>query len=182
MSRLYVHDIESAPIQARPHLTQYIETSPTGKILNLHGAMAHAPIVLEMYARMRSTVEEYGELDGRALWAAMLAVATIHQSAYSANLYAGLGRRYGLTEEQIRAITQGGRAGDNAIDALIAVAREAVSNHGRVTVQVWNEAVATGWSDRQLGELFAALGLALFVDYFVNYSEVENDLPRLVEV
>ena len=181
MSRLNVQNLESAPVEALPHLRQYIKTSPTGKLLNLHGAMASAPIVLEMYARMRNTIEEFGALDGRAQWAAMLAVAVVNGSAYSATLYAGLGRRYGLTSEQIQDIRNGVPTGDDALDAIVAVAREAAASHGRVALPTWNEALAAGWSEKQLGEHFAYFALALFIDYFVNYGEVENDLRVPVE-
>jgi alkylhydroperoxidase/carboxymuconolactone decarboxylase family protein YurZ len=181
MSRLHVHDLESAPVDALPHLERYIKTSPTGKILNLHGAMAHAPIVLEMYARMRNTIEDFGEFDGRTQWAAMLAVATVDRSAYSATLYAALGRHHGLTDEEIRDISEGVRTGDDALDAIVAVAHDAAASCGHVTLQTWNAALAAGWSEKQLGQLFAYLGLALFIDYFVNYSEVDNDLRRPVE-
>jgi len=176
MSRIRVHDLESAPPQALPHLEQYLKTSPTGRILNLHGAMAHAPIVLEMYARMRSTVEEFGELDGKAQWAAMLAVAAVDQSDYSGTLYAFLGRRAGLSETQIRNISTGRDCGDESIEALVRVAREAASKYGRVSQQTWFAALHAGWSEEQLGALFAHLALAHFLDYFVNYSEVESDL------
>lgn len=181
MSRLHVHDIETAPIEARTHLARYLKTSPTGNVLNLHGAMAHVPIVLEMYARMRSALEEMAELDGKVQWAAMLAVGSIDRSEYSASLYALLGRRHGLSDEQIREITEGRSCGDGTLDALIAVAREAASTSGHVTTPTWNAALAAGWTDVQLGQLFACLGLALFLDYFVNYSEVESDLRRPVE-
>ena len=181
MSRLNVQDIENAPAQAQPRLRQYLKTSPTGKVLNLHGAMAYAPIVLEMYARMRQTIEEFGELDGRAQWAAMLAVATVNRSEYSATLYAALGRQHGLTEKQIQDIRAGERTGDEALDAIVALAHEAAASNGRITPQTWNDALAAGWSDKQLGEFFAYFGLALFIDYFVNYSAVENDLRMPVE-
>ena len=180
MSRFTIHDLDSAPVEARKHLEQYIKTSPTGQILNLHGAMAHAPIVLEMYARMRSTMEDMGQLDSRAQWAAMLAVASVDRSSYSATLYAMLARRYGLTDKETRDITEGADSGDAALDALVRVAREIVSNNGRVNAQTWNGALAAGWSDVQLGQLFASVGLAVFLDYFVNYSEVESDLQKPV--
>ena len=37
--------------------------------------------------------------------------------------------------------------------------------------------MAAGWTDEQLAEAFASLGLAVFTAYFLNYAATELDLP-----
>ena len=55
--------------------------------------------------------------------------------------------------------------------------REAAGNHGRVSDATWNAAVASGWTDGQLAEAFAYLGLTVFTSYFLNYAATALDLP-----
>ncbi len=43
MARIPAHTVEDAPEAARPLLTETIQFSPTGRLLNLHAQMAHAP-------------------------------------------------------------------------------------------------------------------------------------------
>jgi hypothetical protein len=38
-------------------------------------------------------------------------------------------------------------------------------------------AAGSGWSDEQLAEAFAYLGLTVFTSYFLNYAGTELDIP-----
>src|SRR5207247_10589109 len=49
MTRIPSHSIEDAPAAARSLLAEMVQFSPTGRLLNLHAQMAHAPAVLEAY-------------------------------------------------------------------------------------------------------------------------------------
>ena len=49
MTRIYRHTIADAPGAARPLLEGFVPSSPTGKPLNLHGQMAHSPLVLAVF-------------------------------------------------------------------------------------------------------------------------------------
>ena len=40
----------------------------------------------------------------------------------------------------------------------------------------------SGWSDEQLAETFAYLGLTVFTAYFLNYAATELDLPPAAPV
>ena len=61
--------------------------------------------------------------------------------------------------------------------ALLAVVREATATAGHVPEMTWKSALEAGWSDQQLAEAFAYIGLILYVDYFVHYAGTELDLP-----
>lgn len=43
MSRIPSHTIADAPEASRPLLADMVQFSPTGRLLNLHAQMAHAP-------------------------------------------------------------------------------------------------------------------------------------------
>ena len=63
MTRIPTHTIEDAPQASRPLLADLIQFSPTGKLLNLHAQMAHAPAVLEAYVSIRRATSAAGTLD-----------------------------------------------------------------------------------------------------------------------
>ena len=45
MTRIPSHTIEDAPEASRPLLEDMLQFSPTGRLLNMHAQMAHAPAV-----------------------------------------------------------------------------------------------------------------------------------------
>ena len=49
MTRIPSLTITEAPAASRPLLEGVVQTSPTGKLLNLHAQMAHSPSVLTAY-------------------------------------------------------------------------------------------------------------------------------------
>ena len=75
MSRIPSHTINDAPEAARPLLENLLQFSPTGKPLNLHAQMAHAPAVLEAYVGIRRATASPGRLDQRTRVALMLGSA-----------------------------------------------------------------------------------------------------------
>jgi nitrate reductase beta subunit len=78
----------------------------------------------------------------------------------------------------IRRVVAGAPTADAALDALLAVAREAARNAGRVTDATWRAATDAGVTDAQLAEAYASLGLAVYVDQFVNYAASVSDVGR----
>ena len=65
MSRIPSHTLEDAPAASRPLLQKLIQSSPTGRFLNVHAQMAHSPAVLAAYASLRAVIAERGTFD---LW------------------------------------------------------------------------------------------------------------------
>jgi hypothetical protein len=77
----------------------------------------------------------------------------------------------------VAALRAGKDVGDARTGALTSLVREAAANHGRVSDQAWDRAVASGWSSEQVAEAFAYLGLAVYTSYFLNYAATELDVP-----
>ena len=82
----------------------------------------------------------------------------------------------GWDEEQVRALRDGTSLGDNKLNVLIDLVREAAVNAGNVADAVWTAALDAGWNDEQLAEAFAYLGLTVFTAYFLNYAQTESDV------
>ncbi len=177
MTRIPSHSQSDAPPAARALLEEMVQFSPTGRLLNMHAQMAHAPAVLEAYVGMRRATANLGTLEQPVRTALMLASAAQDQSEYALTVISMLALRAGWAPDQVRALRSGGLTGEPAVDALVAVAREAASDHGRVSDTTWKQATASGWTDEQLAEAFSYVGLTVFTSYFLNYAGTELDLP-----
>jgi alkylhydroperoxidase family enzyme len=177
MIRIPSHTIDDAPEASRPLLDDMLQFSPTGRLLNLHAQMAHAPAVLEAYVSIRRATGRHGTLDQRVRTALMLAASTADGSQYAQAIISILALRSGWRPEQVNAVLAGHDLGEEKTDTLIGVVREAAANSGRVSDPAWASATSSGWSSEQLAEAFAYLGLTVFTSYFLNYAGTELDIP-----
>jgi hypothetical protein len=149
MSRIRTHTVEDAPAASRPVLQNLSKSSPTGRFLNLHAQMAHSPAVLAAYTSLRGVIAE--------------------------GIASRLAQMSGWAEEQIVALRTGTPTHDAKIDVLTSLIREATANSGNVTDATWKAALQAGWSDAQLTDAFAYLGLTVFTGYFLNYAQTDKD-------
>jgi len=176
MSRIPTHTVEDAPEASRPLLQKIAQSSPTGRPLNLHAQMAHSPAVLAGYTSLRAVIAEHGTLEPKVSWALNLAAAVTVGNDYMIGIASRFARVNGWTEAQIAALRTGTTTGDTKIDVLTRVVREAAANSGNVTDVTWKAARQSGWSDAQLAEAFAQLGLTVFTGYFLNYAQTDPDV------
>jgi len=122
------------------------------------GKAADSPAVLVAYTSMRAATAEHGTLGPRISSALMLATASA------------------VGDEQVAALRAGTTFGDNTIDTLTGLVREAAVNAGNVKDTTWTTAQDGGWNDEQLAEAFAYLGLTVFTAYFLNYAQTDIDV------
>jgi alkylhydroperoxidase/carboxymuconolactone decarboxylase family protein YurZ len=145
--------------------------------LSLHAQMAAAPALLAAYVGIRRAIEEHGTLDHRSRSAIMLAVSTADRCEYAEAVNRVLATRAGSGPAEIDAIISGRATGDARLDSLLAVAREAAMDGGRVTGATWRAAIDAGLSESRLAEAYASIALSIFVDGFVNYADTPFDVP-----
>ena len=177
MTRIYRHTITNAPEASRPLLEGILPFSPTGKLLNMHAQMAHSPAVLAAYVSIRQATVTYGTLDPRVRSALMLATAAVSDSAYAQAVTSFLAVRAGWSQSEVLALRDGRPLGEDKVDALVGVVREAATRSGQVHDATWQRAAECGWSSEQLAEAFAFLALTVFTAYFLNYAQTPMDLP-----
>jgi AhpD family alkylhydroperoxidase len=175
MPRIPVHTVESAPEAAKETLSRL--TKRYGKLLNIHAEMAHAPIVLEMYAAMSKVIASRGTFDARTREAIALAVGAVDDCRYCQSAHTASARAAGLSEDQTIAIRRGGLDFDPKLAALVQVVREIASEVGEASDATWKAALAAGWSDVELSEAFAHVAINLFTNYFNHYAQTELDVP-----
>ncbi len=151
MTRIPVHSVASAPEGSRDSLKAL--EARFGKVLNIHGAMAHSPAVLETYAAIQRVMQDVGTFDGATREAIALAVANVDECAYCQAAHTAGGKAAGLTEQQTVDIRRG-QVDDPKLAALDA-----------------------GWSDAELTETSAHVALNLFTNYFNHLVRADLDLP-----
>ncbi len=174
MPRVPVHDLDSAPKASRDLLAALRERY--GKVLNIYGEMAHAPVVLAAYSGIQAAIAEHGSFDARTREAIALAVAHADDCGYCQAAHTAGGQRAGLSLDETLA-ARFGQPIDPKLDALLAVARHAVTRVGEVDEATWQHALAAGWSVEELAELFAYLIANMFTNYFNHYVGTELDFP-----
>jgi lactoylglutathione lyase len=175
MSRIPTHALDSAPVVTRPLLAALAERSPTpGAPINLHAQMAHSPSVLVGYMALRKALDDHGTFDRKTRTALLLTVAAADQCAYTVAINTLIATQAGWSAGDTRALRDGS-VEDPKLAALLGVARQSALNRGRVDEATWQTAVNVGWTDEQLAEAFAFIGLAQYVDTFINYARTEID-------
>src|SRR5215475_451520 len=101
MTRIPSHSVADAPEASRALLEEMIQFSPTGRPLNMHAQMAHAPAVLTAYVSIRRATAQLGTLDQRARTALMLASAAADASPYALAIVSLLALRSGWQPHQV---------------------------------------------------------------------------------
>ncbi len=132
MSRIPAHTVENAPEASRALLQHAIQFSPTGRPLNLHAQMAHSPAVLVAYSAIRQATADHSTVGLRVSSALMLATATTMGNDYVVGITSRLASMLGWADDQVAALRSGNTFGDNKIDALTNLVREAAANAGAV--------------------------------------------------
>ncbi|WP_306357908.1 MULTISPECIES: carboxymuconolactone decarboxylase family protein [unclassified Nocardia] len=174
--RITVHSIDDAPESSRGPLRA--AQRRYGKVLNIHGAMAHAPVVLSAYTGIQQAIAAHGSFDPRVREAIALAVANADDCDYCQSAHTVAAQAAGWTAAETVAIRAGGPLdGHRKLEALLAVARETALAVGDVDESTWRAAREAGWTDTELAELFAHVMANVYTNYFNHYAHTELDIP-----
>ncbi len=176
MPRIPVHTVDNAPEASRDALKQL--EAKYGKVLNIHGGMAHSPAVLHSYVALQDVIREHALLDPRTREAIALAVGNQDECTYCQSAHTGGGKAAGLSDDEMIAIRRGEADFDPTLDALLHLARDYTANVGSTSDDAWQAALDAGWSVEQLTELSTHVTLNLFTNYFNHHVHTELDVPE----
>ena len=174
MTRIPVHTVESAPEGSRDALKAL--EAKFGKVLNIHGAMAHSPAVLQTYVAIQQVMQDTGTFDGRTREAIALAVADVDECSYCQAAHTAGGKAAGLSEQETIDIRRG-QVEDPKLGALLVLVREQTGDVGTVQDSTWQAALDAGWTEAELTETSAHVALNLFTNYFNHLVQTDLDLP-----
>ena len=174
MARIPVQTVESAPAASTDNLKAL--KAQFGTVLNIHGAMAHSPVVLDTYVAIQRSMVEHSTFDMATREAIALAVANEDKCDYCQAAHTGGGKAAGLATEEMIAIRRGTPT-DPKLAALLTLVREQTAGIGHVQDASWQAGLDAGWTDAQLTETSAHVALNLFTNYFNHLVQTPLDLP-----
>lgn len=174
MPRIPIHTVDSAPEASRDALKAL--EARFGRVLNIHGEMAHSPAVIHTYAAIQRVLREHSSFDGATREAIALTVGNVDGCDYCQASHTVAGKAAGLSESQTVDIRRG-NVDDVKLGALLAVVRQQASDVGYVDDDTWQGALTAGWTDAQLAETSAHVALNLLTNYFNHLVGTELDLP-----
>ena len=180
MTRVAVHDPESAPAQAKPYL-EGLEKK-YGTTLNIFGQMANAPALLRAFVEAETALAEDSSLGGDLRQALHLTVSQVSECEYCQAAYTGAAKAAGWSTEQTLQIRRGEVDGDERTTALLALARETVSKQGFLTDATWQATRDAGWSEQEILEAFGEVLRTLMTNWFNHLTGTELDLPAAPEL
>ncbi len=148
-----------------------------GTVPAMFRAVANSP------AALASMWGSFGALGSGTLGAALgeqiaVAVADRNSCEYCLAAHTALGRRAGLSREQL-AEAQDGRSDDPKTAALLRLAVQLVNERGQVTAADIQAVRDHGWSDEHIVELIGHVALNLFTNYVNIALDVPIDFPTV---
>ncbi len=148
-----------------------------GVVPNMMRTMAQAPVVLEGYLSLSGALSR-GALPAALQEQIALAVAEANACSYCLSAHTALGRRAGLSDEQLSASREG-LAADPRAHAALQFALAVLERQGGVTDQELARVRAAGFSDAEIAEIIAHVALNVLTNYFNRAAETEIDFPMV---
>jgi uncharacterized peroxidase-related enzyme len=175
VTRVQIHDTDSAPEGSRDGLKAL--HGKYGTTLNIFGAMANAPTVLNAFLAFEGTIADTTSLDKATREAIHLTVANVNECSYCQGAYTMAAKGAGFDDEQAKDIRRGTLPDDDKLTALLQVAREIATTKGHIQDTTWTTAIEAGWSEQQMLETFADTVRTIFTNYFNHAVDTEQDVP-----
>jgi uncharacterized peroxidase-related enzyme len=147
-----------------------------GLVPNMTRAMAVSPAVLEAFLGFSGALS-HGVLPARVREQLALDVGEANQCDYCVSAYCALGKRAGLTDQDILDSRRGASA-DPRADVLLRFARSVVEKQGVVTDTDITTVRDAGYGDAEIAEVVAHVGLNIFTNYFNHVAGTTLDFPK----
>jgi 4-carboxymuconolactone decarboxylase len=146
-----------------------------GRPLNIFGVLAHHPKLLKRFNLLGGFLLNKGLLPERERELVILRIGWNAQAVYEFGQHTVIGRRCGLTDDEITSLTKAPDSYQWSADdrALIAMADD-LSTDDCVSDDTWST-LATRWSDAELVELLVVAGFYRLVSGFLNSAGVQLD-------
>lgn len=142
--------------------------------LNIFATLAHAPKMLEAVLRMGGPLLSGKGVPPRERELVVLRVGWRAGSVYEFGQHTVLGRQAGLTDDEIRRLTEEDLEGWEDGDRLLIAMADELHAHDRVGEATW-QGLSERWEARLLIELLVLAGFYRLVSGFLNSVGVELD-------
>ncbi len=176
MSRIPIPATEQAPSAAQPLLAS--AKKQLGTAPNLLRILANSPAALEAYLGLSGALAN-GDLDAATRERVALAVAEVNGCDYCLSAHTYRAREVAKLDDAEITANQSGASSDMKADAAIRFAAKLVRERGRVSEADFAAVKHAGYSDVEMVEIIAHVGLSLFSNMVNVALKTEIDFPRV---
>ncbi|MFQ5984521.1 MAG: carboxymuconolactone decarboxylase family protein [Alphaproteobacteria bacterium] len=146
-----------------------------GMTPNLMRTMAASPAVLGAYLGFIQALSGTS-LSGKLREVIALTVAGANDCQYCIAAHTALGKMLGVDDAELTKNREG-RSGDPKVEAALQFARAIVEERGWVSDEDVARVRDAGYSDGEIVEIVATVGLNIFSNYFDHVAQTDIDFP-----
>jgi 4-carboxymuconolactone decarboxylase len=149
--------------------------APGRRMINLYPTMANNPKLMDRWLTFAGYILRESTLPPREREILILRIGWLCQSEYEFGQHTLVGKSAGLTDDEIKRITEGPKAaGWDPFDATLIQAVDELHADAFITDATWN-ALAKRYNQQQLMDVVATVGQYNLVSMFLNSFGVQLD-------
>lgn len=175
MSRIAVITNETADTEQKALLDAI--HAQLGMVPNFLRVFANSPAALRAFLGLHGVAGE-GRLDPLTRERIALALAQQNACEYCLSAHTAIGRKAGLSGEEIAA-NRAGTSGDAKAAVAVAFARALVEHNGDVTNGELADVRAAGYTDAEIVEIITHVGMNVLTNILGRASRVDIDFPKV---
>lgn len=175
MSRIKVIDHHNANAEQKALLDAI--QGQLGMVPNFLKVFANSPVALQAFLGLHG-VANAGSLTPQTRERIALALAQQNTCEYCLSAHTAIGRKAGLTGDEIAA-ARAGSSEDAKAAVAVKLARSLVEHKGDITSAELTEAREAGYSDADIVEIITHVGMNLLTNILGKASRVDIDFPKV---
>lgn len=175
MSRINIVEFDNANAEQKA-LLEAIQAQ-LGMVPNFLKVFANSPAALRAFLGLHGVAGE-GSLTPQTRERIALALAQQNSCEYCLSAHTAIGRKAGLSGSEIAA-ARAGTSEDARAAVAVALARSLVEHKGDVTTAELSAARAAGYTDADIVEIIAHVGMNVLTNILGRASRVEIDFPKV---
>ena len=175
MSRINVIDQHNANPEQKALLDAI--QGQLGMVPNFLKVFANSPVALQAFLGLHG-VANGGSLGPQTRERIALALAQQNTCEYCLSAHTAIGRKAGLTGDEIAA-ARAGSSEDAKAAVAVKLARSLVEHKGDITTAELTEAREAGYSDADIVEIITHVGMNLLTNILGKASRVDIDFPKV---
>lgn len=175
MSRINV--VEFATANAEQKALMDAIHSQLGMVPNFLKVFANSPVALKAFLGLHGVANE-GFLSPLTRERIALALAQQNSCEYCLSAHTAIGRKTGLSNEEMAA-NRNGTSEDAKAAVAVKLARSLAAHNGEITTAELIEARDAGYTDAEIVEVITHVGMNVLTNILGKASRVEIDFPKV---
>ena len=175
MSRITVIDHSNATAEQKDLLDAI--QNKLGMVPNFLKVFANSPVALRSFLGLHAVAND-GSLDAATRERIALALAQQNGCQYCVSAHTAIGRKTGLTTDEMAA-ARAGTSQDAQAAVAVRFARSLMQKNGEISTLELAEMRSAGYSDADIVEVITHVGMNFLTNILGKASRVEIDFPKV---